>query len=291
MVFPLTPHTLRITDLGFDIRNSNLNGFIEMRILFIGDIVGKAGRQAVEGVLEKVIADHEIEFTIANGENAAGGIGITPTLAIEILDQGVDVLTSGNHIWAKKEIYSFLDEESRLLRPANYPPKVPGKGAGIFHTRDGQKVGVLNLEGRVFMKHLDCPFRVGEKEVELLREETRVIIVDFHAEATSEKMAMGWFLNAKVSAVLGTHTHVQTSDERILDGGTAYVTDVGMTGPLDSVIGIRKQIALERLLTQIPWKFDVATEEIELQGVVIDVDPTTGKSKNIQRIKVPLRQN
>jgi metallophosphoesterase (TIGR00282 family) len=259
-----------------------------MRILFIGDIIGKAGRQAIQGVLEKVIADHKIDFTIANGENAAGGMGITPTIAMEFLDQGVDVLTSGNHIWAKKEIVPFLDEEPRILRPANYPPKVPGRGSGIFHSSNGQKVGVLNLEGRVFMKHLDCPFRVGEKEVELLRKETHIILVDFHAEATSEKMAMGWFLNGKVSAILGTHTHVQTSDEKILDGGTAYITDVGMTGPLASVIGIRKQIALERLLTQIPWKFDVATEEIELQGVVIEVDPKTGKSQSIQRIKVPL---
>jgi 2',3'-cyclic-nucleotide 2'-phosphodiesterase len=259
-----------------------------MRILFIGDIVGKAGRQAIDGVLQKVIADHKIDFTIANGENAAGGMGITPAIAIEMLDQGVDVLTSGNHIWAKKEILPFLDEELRILRPANYPPRVPGRGSGIFHSPNGQKVGVLNLEGRVFMKHLDCPFRVGEKEVELLRKETNVILVDFHAEATSEKMAMGWFLNGRVSAILGTHTHVQTSDEKILDEGTAYITDVGMTGPLASVIGIRKQVALDRLLTQIPWKFDVATEEIELQGVVIDVDSETGKSKSIQRIRVPL---
>jgi 2',3'-cyclic-nucleotide 2'-phosphodiesterase len=266
-------------------------GFQRMRILFIGDIVGKAGRKAIDEVLEKVISDYGIEFTIANGENAAGGMGITPPIAIEILNQGVDVLTSGNHIWAKKEIFPFLDEESRILRPANYPPKVPGRGSGIFHLGNGQKVGVLNLEGRVFMKHLDCPFRVGEKEVELLRKETNIILVDFHAEATSEKMAMGWFLNGKVSAVLGTHTHVQTSDEQILSEGTAYITDVGMTGPLDSVIGIRKEIALERLLTQIPWKFDVATEEIELQGVVIEVDSKTGKSKNIERIKVPLKQD
>jgi metallophosphoesterase (TIGR00282 family) len=259
-----------------------------MRILFIGDIVGKAGRQAIQRVLEKVIADHQIEFTIANGENAAGGMGITPPIAIEMMNQGVNVLTSGNHIWAKKEIVPFLSEESRLLRPSNYPPRVPGRGAGIFHTADGQKVGVLNLEGRVFMRHLDCPFRVAEKEVDTLSRETNIILVDFHAEATSEKMAMGWFLNGKVSAVLGTHTHVQTSDERILDEGTAYITDVGMTGPLDSVIGIRKQIALERLLTQIPWKFDVATEEVELQGVVIEVDSNTGKSKDIKRIRMPL---
>ena len=262
-----------------------------MRILFIGDVVGKAGRQAIEGVLGRVIADHKIEFTVANGENAAGGMGITPAIAIEILDHGVDVLTSGNHIWAKKEIVPFLEEEFRILRPANYPPKVPGRGSGLFQSRDGQRLGVLNLEGRVFMKHLDCPFRVGEKEVERLRKETKIILVDFHAEATSEKMALGWFLYGKVSAVLGTHTHVQTSDERILDEGTAYITDVGMTGPLDSVIGIRKEIALERLLTQIPWKFDVAREGIELQGVVIDVDSETGKSEKIQRIRVPLKQN
>jgi len=260
-----------------------------MRVLFIGDIVGKPGRQAIRGVLEKTISDQRIEFTIANGENAAGGMGITPLIAIEILDQGVDVLTSGNHIWAKKEIFPFLNEESRLLRPANYPPQVPGRGSGVFQLRNGQKIGVLNLEGRVFMKHLDCPFRVGEKEIEILRKETKIIVVDFHAEATSEKMAMGWFLNGKVSALLGTHTHVQTSDERILDGGTAYITDVGMTGPLDSVIGIQKQVALERLLTQIPWKFDVATEENELQGVVLEIDRETGKAEDIQKIRVPLR--
>ena len=259
-----------------------------MKILFIGDIIGKAGRQALQGILEKVIANYEIEFVIANGENAAGGMGITPPIALEILHQGVHVLTSGNHIWAKKEILPFLNEEPRILRPANYPPNVPGRGSGIFHSSNGQKVGILNLEGRVFMKHLDCPFRIGKGEIEKMHKEIPIIIVDFRAEATSEKMAMGWFLNGKVSAVLGTHTHVQTSDERILDGGTAYITDVGMTGPLDSVIGIRKEIALERLLTQIPWKFDVAKEEIELQGVVIDVNSKTGRSENIQRIKVPL---
>jgi metallophosphoesterase (TIGR00282 family) len=200
----------------------------------------------------------------------------------------VDILTSGNHIWAKKEIFPFLDEERRILRPANYPPHVPGRGAGIFQAKNGEKVGVLNLEGRVFMKHLDCPFRIGEIEIEALRKETPIVLVDFHAEATSEKVAMGWFFDGKVTAVLGTHTHVQTSDEKILDEGTAYITDVGMTGPLDSVIGIRKQVAVNRLLTQIPWKFDVATEGIELQGVVIEVDPLTGKSKDIKRIREPL---
>ena len=262
-----------------------------MRILFIGDIVGKAGRQAIEGLLQRVVADRQIDFTVANGENAAGGMGITPVIASEFLDLGIDVLTSGNHIWAKKEIISFLDEEERLLRPANYPDGVPGRGTGLFRLGNGRKVGVLNLEGRVFMRNLECPFRVGEKEAEKLREETKIILVDFHAEATSEKMALAWFLNGKVSAVLGTHTHVQTSDEKILSGGTAYITDVGMTGPMVSVIGIRRQAALERFLTQIPWKFDVATDEIELQGAIIDVEEETGKTRSIERIRVPLKKN
>lgn len=259
-----------------------------MRILFIGDIVGKPGREAVSGLLQKVINDFGIEFTIANGENAAGGMGMTPAIAVELLSQGVDLLTSGNHIWAKKEIFPFLDKENRVLRPANYPPHVPGRGTGIFQSKSGEKVGVINLEGRVFMKHLDCPFRIGEKEIDEIRKETPTIVVDFHAEATSEKVAMGWFLDGKVTAVLGTHTHVQTSDEKILGGGTAYITDVGMTGPLDSVIGIRKQVAVNRLLTQIPWKFDVATEEVEMQGVILDVDPLMGKAKRIQRIRISL---
>jgi metallophosphoesterase (TIGR00282 family) len=261
-----------------------------MRILFIGDIVGKPGRQAINGLLKKVIDDQGIEFTVANGENAAGGMGVTPVIAVEIMDQGVDVLTSGNHIWAKKEIFPFLDKESRILRPANYPPHVPGRGAGVFRSKNGEKIGVINLEGRVFMKHLDCPFRTGEKEIEMMRKETSIVLVDFHAEATSEKVAMGWFLDGRVTAVLGTHTHVQTSDERILEGGTAYITDVGMTGPMDSVIGIRKQVAVNRLLTQIPWKFDVATEEIELQGVILDIEGETGRSKGIQRIRVPFNE-
>ena len=259
-----------------------------MRILFVGDIVGKAGRQAVEGLLERIVSDQQIDFTVANGENAAGGMGITPAIASDFLDLGVDVLTTGNHVWAKKEIVPFLDEEERLLRPANYPNGVPGRGTGVFTLGNGKKVGVLNLEGRVFMRNLECPFRVGEKEVEKLKAETPIILVDFHAEATSEKMALAWFLNGKVSAVLGTHTHVQTADERVQSGGTAYITDVGMTGPLASVIGIRRQIAVDRFLSQIPWKFDIATEEIELQGVVIDVEDGTGKSRSIQRIRVPL---
>lgn len=239
-------------------------------------------------LLKDLVANHAIEFTIANGENAAGGMGLTPAVASEIFDLGVDVLTSGNHIWAKKEILSHLDEERRILRPSNYPRGVPGAGKGVFAARNGVKVGVLNLEGRVFMKNLDCPFRVAEREVEDLRKEVKIITVDFHAEATSEKMAMGWFLNGKASAVVGTHTHVQTSDERILDQGTAYITDVGMTGPTASVIGVKKEVAINRFLTQIPWKYDIATEQIELQAVIMSVDPQTGRAVEIRRIRASL---
>lgn len=259
-----------------------------MRILFIGDIVGRPGRRVLEGLLDKIVKEYEIRFTIANGENAAGGMGLTPAIAEEIFSTGVDVLTSGNHIWAKKEIFPFLSEKEKILRPANYPAQVPGRGSGVFKMADGRRIGVLNLEGRVFMRALDCPFRIAEQEVEKLRRETPIIVVDFHAEATSEKVALGRFLKGKVSAVFGTHTHVQTCDERILEGGTAYITDVGMTGPTDSVIGVREEAALERFLTQIPWKYEVASGKVELRGVVVEIDPDSGQSKSIERICRPL---
>ena len=259
-----------------------------MRILFIGDIVGKAGRKALLTLLGGLVEREGIDFTIANGENAAGGIGITPAIAREILGEGVNVITSGNHIWAKKEIIQFLDEEERVLRPANYPDGAPGKGSRIFTTRMGEKIGVVNLEGRVFMKSLDCPFATAEKELTGLKRETDCTVVDFHAEATSEKMALGWFLDGRTSAVLGTHTHIQTSDERILPSGTAYITDVGMTGPMASVIGIKRKVAIERFLTQMPRKFDVASREVELQGVILEIDPENGKTESIRRLKVPL---
>ena len=261
-----------------------------MRVLFIGDIVGKPGRRAVELLLKRIVKDEKIDFVIANGENSAGGMGITPTIALEMFKMGVHVLTSGNHVWAKKEVIPFLEEEPRLLRPANYPSQVPGRGVGTFELKNGGKIAVANLEGRVFMRALECPFRVGERIIEEVRHKTPVMIIDFHAEATSEKVALGRFLDGKVSAILGTHTHVQTADERILDHGTAYITDVGMTGPMASVIGIREDVALERFLTQVPWKFDVATDKIELQCVVIDIDPKTGRSNDIQRMSVPLKE-
>jgi metallophosphoesterase (TIGR00282 family) len=227
-----------------------------------------------------------IDFVIANGENVSGGIGITPQYAQMLWNQGVNVITSGNHIWRKKEIISLLEQEPSLLRPANYPAGTPGRGSGVYTTSAGKKVGVLNLEGRVFMRSLESPFKTAEEHISLLQKETRVIIVDFHAEATSEKVALGWFLDGEVSAVLGTHTHVQTADEKVLPGGTAYITDVGMTGPSDSVIGIKKEIAVERFLTMLPNKFEPATGKIELQGVIVDVDEETGLSRQIRRVKV-----
>jgi len=260
-----------------------------LKILFIGDVVGKEGRRAVAELLPHLVGE-SIDFVIANGENAAGGMGITPQVAEVLLELGVNVITSGNHIWRKKEIIPFLEQESRLLRPANYPSGAPGRGSGIYATPDGKKVGVLNLEGRIFMKALESPFKMAEEHLSFLRRETEVIIVDFHAEATSEKMALGWFLDGDASAVLGTHTHVQTADERVLPGGTAYITDVGMTGPTDSVIGIKKETALERFLTMLPNKFEPAKGGIELQGVIVEVDEGTGLSLGIHRIKMGLDQ-
>ena len=261
-----------------------------MKVLFIGDVVGKPGRRAIDVLLKRMVKDEKIDFVIANAENAAGGIGITPTIALEMLKMGVHVLTSGNHIWAKKDVIPFLDEEPRLLRPANYPSQVPGRGIGTYELKNGGKITVLNLEGRVFMRTLECPFRVGEKIIEEVSHKTPVIIIDFHAEATSEKVALGRFLDGKVSAILGTHTHIQTADEKILERGTAYITDVGMTGPVASVIGVPEEVALERFLTQMPVKFDVATGEVELQCVVIDINPKTGKSNDIRRLRVPLKE-
>ena len=230
----------------------------------------------------------EVDFVIANGENSSGGIGISPQNAKMLLDGGVNVITSGNHIWRKKEIIPFLEQEPRLLRPANYPPGAPGRGSGIYTTSSAVKIGILNLEGQIFMRALESPFKTAEEHLAVLRRETKVVIVDFHAEATSEKCALGWFLDGEVSAVLGTHTHVQTADERVLPGGTAYITDAGMTGPIDSVIGIKKEIALERFLTMLPNKFEPATGNIELQGVIVDVDEETGLSRGIRRVKMGL---
>ena len=256
-----------------------------MKILFIGDIVGSPGREAVKALLPGLKKEYDLKFVIANAENAAGGSGITRKVAEELFASGVDVLTSGDHIWKKREIFEFINQEERILRPVNFPDGAPGKGFDVFLAKDNLKVGVINVCGRVFMEALECPFRKTLSASESLHPEAKVIIVDMHAEATSEKIALGWYLDGKVSAVLGTHTHVQTADERILPGGCAYITDVGMTGPCDSVIGRRVEDVLERFITCIPTRFEVASENIWLQGVVVDIDENTGKARSIVRIQ------
>lgn len=261
-----------------------------MKILFIGDIVGKPGRRAVKELLPSLVSGHDVDMVIANCENAASGFGITREVVEELYDSHIDVLTSGNHVWDKKEVMEFIDDYESLIRPANYPAGVPGAGSVLMPTDSGQYVGVLNLAGRIFMHPVDCPFVVAKKEIERLKSRTSVIIVDIHAEATSEKRALGWYLDGEVSAVLGTHTHVQTADNEVLPNGTAYISDVGMTGPFDSVIGIKKDTIIERFLTQIPNRFDVAKNDIRLQGVVIDIDAQSGRANAIERISVKLNQ-
>ena len=243
-------------------------------------------------LVPRLIVRERIDLVVANAENAAGGAGVTPEAAKELLAAEVDLLTSGNHIWAKREIVPYLEHaDSRLLRPANYPPGSPGRGRGIASTPDGRRLGVVNLEGRVFMKTLDDPFRAAEAEIAALRAEgVTAILVDMHCEATSEKNAMGWFLDGRVSAVLGTHTHVQTADARVLPGGTAYITDVGMCGPWDSVIGVKKELVLERFLTQRPLSFEPARREVWLQGAIVDIDEATGKARSIARVQERLEE-
>ena len=257
-----------------------------MRILFIGDIVGKPGRELVRRGLGTLVDHHNIDFVIANAENAAAGFGITREIGEQLLDWGVEVMTSGNHIWDKKEALDYIGIEPRLLRPANYPAGAPGNGSYLARTQRDESIGVINIMGRVFMLNIDDPFTVVQREIDRLRERTRTIFVDFHAEATSEKIAMGWHLDGKVSAVIGTHTHVQTADERILPKGTAYLTDVGMTGPHDSIIGVEIEPALGRFLTALPSKFETATGNPRLNAVVVETDPKTGLAVDIERLSV-----
>jgi metallophosphoesterase (TIGR00282 family) len=259
-----------------------------MKVLFIGDIVGEPGRRALARALPKVVAGHAVDLVIGNGENAAAGFGITPELAQELFELGLSVITTGNHAWDKKEAVDFFRHEPRLLRPANYPEGVPGSGSIVVETAGGEKLGVLQLMGRVYMPaQVDCPFQVARREVARLRQEARAIIVDMHGEATSEKMAMGHFLDGEVAAVVGTHTHVQTADEQILPKGTAYLTDIGMTGPVHSVIGIKKELAIEKFLTQMPRRFEVASGPAVFSAVLIELDGTLGKAVSIQRLRIP----
>lgn len=258
-----------------------------MRILILGDVMGRRARRAVREIVPPLVKKEEIDLVIANAENAAGGMGVDVKSAQELLSAGVEVLTSGNHIWRKKEIYPYLDEHSHLLRPANFPDGSPGRGWCEWQNQNGQKALVINLQGRVFMpNHVDDPFRCADT---ILKEHGRyspVVIVDMHAEATSEKSAMGWYLDGRASAVYGTHTHIQTADERILPQGTAYITDVGMCGPFDSVIGMEKETVINGFLTQLPRKFEVAQDNLVIQGVILDVDESNGRARGIQRLRV-----
>jgi len=253
-------------------------------ILFIGDIFASPGRNIVNRTLKEIVAAENIHLTIANAENAAGGFGITPQLADELFGYGIDVLTSGNHIWDKREIYDYFPRQTRLLRPANYAAELPGSGVVVAKARNGIDCAILNLQGRVHMPTLDCPFRKADQLLADLPTNVTVRFVDFHAEATSEKMAMGWYLDGKVSAVVGTHTHVPTADTRILTNGTAYQTDVGMTGPYRSVIGVETQIILDRFLTQMPVRMEAARHGAELHSVIVEVDENTGKAVSIRRL-------
>jgi len=255
-----------------------------VRILFIGDIVGRPGRELVRQGLQAIVDHHRIDLVIANAENSAAGFGITRDIGEQLLDYGVDVMTSGNHIWDKKEALDYIGIEPRLLRPANYPAGAPGRGSYLVRTRDNVSVGVVNVMGRVFMLNIDDPFAVVLKEIEELKPRARIIFVDFHAEATSEKIAMGWHLDGKVTAVVGTHTHVQTADERVLPRGTAYLTDVGMTGPHDSIIGVEIDAALGRFLTGLPAKFETATGNPRLNAVIVEADEQTGRATDIERL-------
>jgi len=257
-----------------------------MNILMVGDVYGEPGRQAIAKLLPRLRREHAIDFAVVNVENAAGGFGVTAPIARQILEAGADVMTSGNHIWDKKEIVEYITRENLLLRPANFPAGTPG--VGHVSVKCGpHRIAVVNLMGRVFMLPIDCPFRRADEILPELRKETPIILVDMHAEATSESLAMGWHLDGRVSAVVGTHRHVQTADERVLPGGTAYITDLGMTGPTEGVIGVDREQILQRFLHQMPTRFETAKGPAALHGVVIVVDPDTGRASSIRRLSIP----
>lgn len=259
-----------------------------IRVLCIGDVVGGTGRRAVRELVPVLRQRHGLALVIANAENAAGGVGLTIKTARELLDHGVDVITNGNHVWKYKEILSLLDSEPRVLRPLNYPPGTPGRGHGVFTTEAGHKVAVLNLEGRAFMDPLPCPFAAADQALEQLRQQTPVVVTDLHAEATSEKRAMGWHLDGRVSALFGTHTHVQTADNEVLPQGTGYITDLGMTGPHHSVIGARVEPVLTHFRTLRPAPFGVAKHDVRLCGALFEIDADTGHAVAVTRVKEAL---
>jgi metallophosphoesterase (TIGR00282 family) len=253
----------------------------------VGDVVGRVGRRTLSALLPDLVQQHEIDFTVVNGENSAGGIGITPKTARSLFEAGADCITTGNHVWAQRDIYEYLDQQPRVLRPANYPPGTPGKGVYVGTSRSGVEVCVINLQGRVFMDPLDCPFRGAEALLEELQPPP-VRLVDFHAEATSEKLALGRHLDGQVTAVVGTHTHVQTADETILPAGTAYLSDLGMTGAVDSILGIKTDSSLKRFLTALPMRFEVPESgACVLCGLVIECDAESGRALAVERIQAP----
>jgi metallophosphoesterase (TIGR00282 family) len=258
-----------------------------VKLLFVGDVIGRPGRAALRNLLPRLVDRRRADYVVVNVENSAGGFGITPEVMSELADLPIDCYTTGNHVWDKKEGIELLDHEPRLLRPANYPEGNPGKGVYVGETAAGVPVATLNLEGRVFMHDLDSPFRVADRLLGELPRGVKVVLVDFHADATSEKQALGFYLDGRVSAVLGTHTHVPTADERVLPGGTALLTDVGMTGPYESIIGMRADKVLKRFLLQTPAPFEVAKRDVRLAAAVVDVDEATGKAVGIERLLIP----
>ncbi len=260
-----------------------------MRILFVADIFARPGRRAAAECIPALIREREVDFCIANGENAAGGFGLTDNLARKFHTYGVDVITTGNHVWDRKDFMPYLSREERILRPLNYPSSAPGKGTVVVPSRAQVPVAVVSLQGRTNMANTDCPFRLGRSTVKRLKEETPIVFVDFHAETTAEKMAMGWHLDGLASAVIGTHTHVQTADERILPKGTAYLTDAGMTGPHDSVIGVRRDLAIQRFISQVPVRFKPADDNVKFCGALVDVDQGTGQALHIERLQIDLQ--
>jgi metallophosphoesterase (TIGR00282 family) len=254
-----------------------------LKLLFIGDIFGHAGRRIVADHLADIRTSQGIDVVIANGENSAAGFGITPNIADELFRCGIDVMTTGNHIWDKRDIYDYLSRQPRLIRPANYPTPAPGSGLYIHQTPSGARCAIINLQGRVYMAHTDCPFRKIDEILASIPADVKVRFIDFHAEVTSEKMAMGWYVDGRVSAIVGTHTHIPTADTRILPGGTAYQTDCGMTGPYDSVIGVEKDPVIQKFLTAMPIKMEAAKGTVELHSVIVEVDEETGKALNVRR--------
>jgi 2',3'-cyclic-nucleotide 2'-phosphodiesterase len=258
-----------------------------LRLLFVGDVMGKPGRRALQSILPRLVDHHRTDYVVVNVENAAGGFGVTPEVLDELADLPIDCFTTGNHVWDKREGLDLLDREPRLLRPANYPAGNPGKGVYVGETAGGIPVAVMNLEGRVFMSQLDSPFLMADRLLAELDRKVKVIFIDFHAEATSEKQALAFYLDGRVSAVIGTHTHVPTADERILTQGTALLTDVGMTGPYESIIGMRVDKVLKRFLLQTPSSFEVAKRDVRLAAALVDIDEKTGKARRIERMLIP----